>query len=413
MEKGSQIKAITNPVFDYINTFISSKMELRFNLIKRKLEYRKLDSDVFKDFSDRIENSLFIEMKSANMFKFSRLDLNVYLNSEQIPYFNPYQDYFDSLPEWDGVDYVQKLTEYISVEKYTGLDFCLQLKKWLVRAVACCLIPDYVNKQMLVFVGEDQNKGKTYLCRWFVPKPLKPYLSGEITTGKDESIQITSNYMILLDEIAKLGKVSLEEIKALFSKSELKFRMPYGRYEESFSRTASFIGTSNYNQYLTDETGSIRFLNFRIIDIDMSYSTKISIDALYSQIYYLFTHNFNKEITIEEGNVIQEYNKTFFIQTSEYDFIQEYLRKPENKDYNSNNTTVIYQWQSGQILQFLQDNLPNIKLNSISLGKALKVLGYEKRKVRNKIGTVYAFEVCINYERACVRESLKECFLKK
>jgi hypothetical protein len=118
-------------------------------------------------------------------------------------------------------------------------------------------------------------------------------------------------------------------------------------------------------------------------------------------------------MTKEERTALQDYNRQFFVATTEHDVIQEYIRIPDKHDYNSNSTTIIYQWQAGQILQFLQDNLTNIKLNAISLGKSLKFLGFEKRSIRKKNGTVYVFELCINYEQAYIRASLKECFLKK
>ena len=107
----------SNPVFDNISTYISYVMELRFNVIKQQLEYRYLDKENFENFTDRVENSLYINMKSANSFKFSKSDFDVYLNSEQIPYYNPYEDYFKNLPEWDGVDYIKQLSEYIQVEE--------------------------------------------------------------------------------------------------------------------------------------------------------------------------------------------------------------------------------------------------------------------------------------------------------
>lgn len=140
-----------NPVFDYIKAYISYFMELRFNIIKQQLEYRYINNENFESFTDRVENSLYIKMKSENSFKFSKSDFDVFLNSEQIPYYNPYKDYFESLPEWDGVDYIKKLSEYIRVEESKGYYFFVQLKKWLVRAVKCALEPNYFNKQILVF----------------------------------------------------------------------------------------------------------------------------------------------------------------------------------------------------------------------------------------------------------------------
>lgn len=402
-----------NPVFDYIKAYISYFMELRFNIIKQQLEYRYINNENFESFTDRVENSLYIKMKSENSFKFSKSDFDVFLNSEQIPYYNPYKDYFESLPEWDGVDYIKKLSEYIRVEESKGYYFFVQLKKWLVRTIKCALEPNYFNKQMLVFVGEEQNKGKTTFCRWLCPPFLKDFYTEEMAQGKDEYLQLSSNFLVVYDDFDKLYRSSYENIKSILSKTTIKFRLPYAKREQLFSRTCSFIGSTNQTQFLTDETGSIRFLSFLLKGIDFNYSKDIDINKIYAQAYYLYKFNNDYEMTKEEQTALQDYNRQFFVATTEHDVIQEYIRIPDKHDYNSNSTTIIYQWQAGQILQFLQDNITNIKLNAISLGKSLKFLGFEKRSIRKKNGTIYVFELCINYERAFIRESLKECFLKK
>lgn len=413
MESSENKVARKNPVFDYIRTYISYVMELRYNVIKQQLEYRSLNKNEFENFTDKVTNSLYIKMKSDNTFKFSKSDLDVYLNSEEIPFYNPYKAYFESLPEWDGVDYIKELSEYIKVEESQGYYFFVQLKKWLVRTIKCALEPLYFNKQMLVFVGEQQNTGKTTFCRWLCPPPLQEFYTEEVAQGKDEYIQLASNFMVVYDELVKLNKSGLEDIKAIFTKTQMKYRPPYAKIEQTFFRTCSFIGNTNQTQFLSDETGSIRFLSFLLKSINFDYSKNCDINKIYAQVYYLYKHNNDYEMTQEEQSALQEYNKKFFIISTEHDVIQEYIRIPDKHDYNSNNTTVIYQWQSGQILQFLQDNITNIKLNAISLGKSLKFLGFEKRSIRKKNGTVYVFELCVNYERAFIRESLKECFLKK
>lgn len=412
--ENKEIKVVrNNPVFDYIKAYISYFMELRFNIIKQQLEYRYVNNENFESFTDRVENSLYIRMKSENSFKFSKSDFDVYLNSEQIPYYNPYKDYFESLPEWDGVDYIKKLSEYVRVEESKGYYFFVQLKKWLVRAVKCALEPNYFNKQILVFVGAEQNTGKTTFCRWLCPPFLKDYYTEETAQGKDEYMQLASNFIVLYDELVKLNKAGLEDIKAILSKNVIKYRPPYAKREQIFARTCSFIGNTNQTQFLTDETGSIRFLSFLLKGIDFNYSKDIDINKIYAQAYYLYKYNNDYEMTKEERSALQDYNRQFFVATTEHDFILEHLHKPTKQDYSANSTTIVYQWSAGQILQFLQDCSTNIKLNAILLGKSLKFLGFEKRAVRCRNSVVQAYELCLNNPNIFVRASLKEYFLKK
>ncbi len=412
--ENKEIKVVQkNPVFDYIRTYISYFMELRYNEIKQQLEYRSFNKNEFENFTDKVTNSLYIKMKSDNTFKFSKSDLEIYLNSEEIPYYNPYKAYFESLPEWDGVDYIKELSEYIRVEESQGYYFFVQLKKWLVRTIKCALEPKYFNKQMLVFVGEEQNTGKTTFCRWLCPPLLQEYYTEEIAQGKDEYIQLASNFIVVYDELVKLNKSGLEDIKAIFTKTQMKYRPPYAKTEQTFFRTCSFIGNTNQTQFLSDETGSIRFLSFLLKSINFNYSKYCDINKIYAQAYYLYKFNNDYEMTQEEQTALKEYNKKFFVISTEHDFILEHLHKPTKQDYSVNSTTVVYQWSAGQILQFLQDCNTNIKLNAIMLGKSLKFLDFEKRKVRNKNSTLYVYELCLNNPNIFVRASLKECFLKK
>lgn len=105
------------------------------------------------------------------------------MGSGRVKSFDPYRAYFESLPPYTG-DPIRELATYIDVEEAEGYRFDWQLKKWLVRVVKCALEENYFNKQILVFVGEEQNSGKTSLCRWLCPPALENYWSEEIPQGK-------------------------------------------------------------------------------------------------------------------------------------------------------------------------------------------------------------------------------------
>lgn len=401
-----------NEVYIDIERYLSQVLELRYNIVNNQVEYRYLQSNEFKNLNDRVENSIYMQMKEDDCFKVTKGEFDTYMNSDRIREYNPYRAYFESLGKWDGVDYVKKIADYVNIDNIGSLDFFEQLKKWLIRLVKCALEPRFFNKQMLVFVGEEHNVGKTSFCRWLCPDALKDYFTEEDALGKDSSLQLASNLFVLNDELSKLTKVSLDEIKALMSKSEMRFRLPYGRREENFYRTASFLATSNKDQFLTDETGSVRFICGRVRSIDwQGYTDNIDINKVYSQIYYLYKNSKNYELTKEETDIIQEYNRRFYVTTTEEDFIQNYFRKPAKADYET--TTPIYRWQAGQILQYLSDNNTGIKFNAVGIGKALKFLGFESRRLRVNGLSRLVYEVCLNYPSMFIHQNLKDCVYKK
>lgn len=395
----------TNFVFRNIESYISDRMDLRYNTVKLCTEYRYRGEDEYQVLSDRENAGIYVDMKEDNLFKFTKSDYEMYMQSGRIEDFDPYVSYFENLPAWDGEDRIKKLASYVDVEEGDGYYFAVQLKKWLVRVVKCALENNYFNKQVFVFVGETQNTGKTTFCRWLCPPVLKDYYSEETLKGKDESIQLVSNFLILYDEMVKLNQTGVEEVKATLSKLKIKFRPPYARREQSFNRRCSFMGNTNQSQFLIDETGSARFLCFLLKKIDFAYSKELNIDDIYSQAYYLYKSGYICELTPRELEALTEYNKQFFVKTTEYDMITEYMRPATADDEKT--TTVIYQWQAGQIVQFLTDNNPALKINAISAGKALKFLGFERKIIKKNNYPRYIYNIVLNHEAVVLRDILK------
>ena len=144
----------TNFVFRNIESYISDRMDLRYNTVKLCTEYRYRGEDEYQVLSDRENAGIYVDMKEDNLFKFTKSDYEMYMQSGRIEDFDPYVSYFENLPAWDGEDRIKKLASYVDVEEGDGYYFAVQLKKWLVRVVKCALENNYFNKQVFVFVGE-------------------------------------------------------------------------------------------------------------------------------------------------------------------------------------------------------------------------------------------------------------------
>lgn len=407
MTQNNEAPKTRNYVFQNIDRFVKDRYDLRYNVVKLGIEGRERGKPIYRNMKDRDMDKILANMIEENLFKFKQRDFELY-TSAYIEDFDPYISYFESLPPWNGEDHIKKLSSYIKVEESEHYNFCVQLKKWLVRVIKCMLEENYYNKQILVFVQDEQNTGKTFFCRWLCPPALADYYSEEIAKGKDESIQLASNFLILFDEMMKLNHAGVEEIKTTLSKLKIKFRPPYAKREEVFSRRCSFIGNTNQKQFLLDETGSVRFLCFTLKSIDFAYSREININDIYAQAYYLYRTGYICDMTPEELTALKEYNKQFFVTTTEHDLILEYIRPATDEDIQ-NETTPVYYWQAGQILQYIQDLNSAIKLNPVSLGKALKFLGFQRVQKRDKKIVKYTYPVCVLHDMLYMREHLKYC----
>lgn len=351
-----------------VKNYINSKYVIRFNEVSLEVEYKPKDQ--IGNYSVLNENSLFIELLERG-FKLGINTLCALLKSDFVSSFDPFEEYFKGLAQWDGVDYIEQLANFVNAIDQNS--FNNHFKKWLVRVVACALLPDYYNKQALVLIGEKQNTGKSTWCRFLCPPSLTKYIAENISTDKDSRILLAKNLLINLDELALMGKSDLNSLKAYFSKTQINERLPWGRNATIISRRCSFIGSTNQNEFLTDETGSVRWLCFEIKSIDWEYSRAIDINKVFAQALYLFrSGTFNFNLTNDEIRENEKRNKEFQVLTIERELIEKYLKSGELGDGFMTPTEIM------QKINELTNH--NFKINHIQVGKALKMIGFERIK---------------------------------
>ena len=77
---------------------------------------------------------------------------------------------------------------------------------------------------------------------------------------------IGQNLIINIDDQLKaLNKRDENELKNLITFPQGKYRMPYEKHIEERPHLASFVASVNGNDFLTDPTGSRRFLPFEAV----------------------------------------------------------------------------------------------------------------------------------------------------
>jgi predicted P-loop ATPase len=317
-------------------------------------------------------NTLYIEVRQAGK-RTTVSEINTFLSSDYIVKVNPFEEYFRSLEKRFKEfkeDYIQKFSQYIEVENQER--FSIQFKKWLVRCVVCALIQDYFNKQALTFVQEEQNSGKSTLTRFLIPDELYNYQAENIAVDKDSLIALCQNFIIIQDELSTLSKTEINAQKTLMSKSYIKVRHPYDRKPKMEPRRASIIGSTNRTEFLTDESGSVRWLCFNIKKINWNYKTEVDINAVWAQAYYLYRTGFKYEMTpaeIKENEISNNEHTTF---TVEMELIQKYYSPGTNDDFQQFYTAT-------ELTEILTTNIEGkLKINPVEVGKALKILGFEQ-----------------------------------
>ena len=362
-------------IYDYTIEYLDEKYNIMYNEISHDFQISVINQ---KNWHYLNLNSLIIELAKAGI-EISTGKLEILIRSELISKYNPIKEYFDSLEKWDGTDYIGKLVSYVPT--YDNAAFLYHFRKWLVRAIKCALEPSYFNKQAFIISHKGQSSGKSTWCRFICPPELGEYMAEDISNDKDARIQLCRNFLYNLDELAVLSKKDVNALKSFFSKTFINERLPYDRKNTTLPRICSFLGSTNMSSFLNDETGSVRWLCFELMDkIDFAYSKEIEIKDVWSQAYHLAYHepNFNPELTLKDITENEERNKKYTKLTTEQELIAKYYEKSNDiKDFVT----------ASDVLVALSSL--NLRLNQINLGRALS--GFNFQKVKHPKRQVYGY----------------------
>jgi predicted P-loop ATPase len=366
------------PLFIKVGRFINSLYDLQFNEVTNEIEFKTKEESEFQLLN---ENNLYRVLQHNNI-KISMANLMIMLRSDYVTTVNPFIEYFHSLPQWKegDPDNIEDFSNYIIAKDQPS--FKNHFKKALVRCIACALNDTYFNKHALVLVGKIQHTGKSTFIRFLCPPRLKKYISESISfQEKDNLIGLTENFIINIDELAVLNKIEINALKSYFSKELVKVRHPYDRKPMSTPRRASFFGSTNKSEFLSDETGSVRWLCFEIEHIRFAYREEINIDLVWSQAYTLYKNGFNYQLTKEEIEQNESRNQRFQHTSIEIELIQKFFSPGTKEDHQEFYTATDF------INSLGEKTMARSTINVITIGRALSYLGYEKvQKIKDGSG---------------------------
>lgn len=361
-----QTDTVGKTIFDRTLKYLNAKYSLRFNTISLEFEIKRTSD---KKWSDLNLNSLFIELAQSGIdIPVNKLEILV--RSHLIDQYNPISEYFESLEQWDGENHIKKLCTYVKTNDDNA--FLYHMEKWFTRAVLCALEKEKINKHCLVLANTIQNSGKSTYLRFFIPRKLMNYLSEDIGLDKDSRIKLCKNLIINLDELSILAKADINSLKAFISKTHINERLPYARKAEYLERICSFVGSTNKTDFLTDESGSVRWIIFEVIEkINFNYSKEIDIDKVWSQAYFnaYKREGFNPELTLADISENEKRNERFTQMTLEQEMINKFYEPSDNLEEFKTATEVM-----------IDLSTQGIRLNHLKIGRALSSFKFPRVK---------------------------------
>ena len=361
--------------------FLHENYLFRRNVLSGKVEYAdkpaENESPAWKLLTTTALNSIVLRAKREQIIEKGspKTDIMEFINSDEVPVYDPIADYLNNLPKWDGQNHVGRL-----FERLPGIDSekTAFLSIWMRSLVAHWLQMDKLhgNECVPTLIGA-QGCGKTTFFVRLLPPHLRQYYLDHLNLSNkfDKEMALTNNLLVNLDELDAIRPSQHASLKQTLSKSKVNGRPIYGASQEDRPRYASFVATTNNPHPLTDATGSRRYICLTIPKgMFIDNTGEIDYEQLYAQVLYELREQhapywFNND----EVARIQELNQNYLETKDIVEMVSICFRKPnpgeQPKSMNCN-----------RLLEVIANEFPTVKAThstKVYLGRAMKALGFE------------------------------------
>ena len=337
---------------------------------------------IWKELEDKSVNSLYRAFCLDTGKRLRINDLYIIIESDFYPEYHPLRDYLESLPAWNGIDYIDQVASMVHVTGCTQEMHNRFFKQWLVAMVAAWLEPDKTNHEILTYIGP-QGIYKSTFVRHLLPTELSGYFSTKNFAGrmtKDDRLELTEMALISLEELDSLQPAELNQLKAITTDPTVNERAAFARYKERRAHIASFCGTGNNPRFLTDLTDNRRWLPFLVRDIDSPWTHPLPYTQLYAQVYALYRTGFRYWFDADDNAELSRHNRQFEEPCVEEELVLTYLRHPVEGETGEFLTATRIIELVGQYVR--------TRLSPKRMAMVMNRLGFEQRRTKYSRGWI-------------------------
>lgn len=297
-----------------LEAFLSRSYELRYNVLTDETEFRPCGRGElpFQPVGQRELNSMCMDAHAAGIPCWDR-DLSRYIYSTRVLAYHPFRLYMEELPRWDGKERVRELAARVSDEPLWLDSFHIWMRAMVAQWMGVNGV--HANSVAPMLVSREQGRLKSTFCKMLLPGTLERYYTDSLnlTAQGQPERRLAEAGLINLDEFDKYPAKKMPVLKNLMQMAALNLRKAHQKSFRLLPRIASFIGTSNRTDLLTDPTGSRRFICVEV-------RRKIDCTApdhaqLYAQLKTELERGERFWFTADEEQAIQAHNATFACQS--------------------------------------------------------------------------------------------------
>jgi predicted P-loop ATPase len=235
-------------------------------LLEGKGDARRL----LKERTDALLVRHWISEKYGVVFSQEDVDSYIELSADDHAY-DPLMDYLNGLV-WDGTPRIEGFLERYfsaSTKAEDGKDRTLYVravsKRWLMSAAARGLFPG-CQVDVVLILESGQGKRKTSAFRVLGGEFFASFVKS--LDHKDAQVMPGENWILEFGELSAFSRSDQKHLKDFLTQVSDKYRAPYDKRQMVHPRRAVWVGSTNEDDYLTDETGNRRYWPVAVGDID-------------------------------------------------------------------------------------------------------------------------------------------------
>lgn len=369
-----------------IENYLQENYSFMYDNVKDCILWKKKRThDLHASITARDINNFLRELEKKGFAKVSKERLLTILESDFSKETNPIKEYFRALPKMEGGETTefQKLCDSITTTNQKYFEKCLL--KWCVASVANVMFDDKCqNHTCLVLTGGQGKQKSTWLDNLCPPALRAEYLyTGRLVlkVDNDNTLRIMASHFIVNidDQLNELNNEDENALKNLITLPKCKYRRLHSNIFENKSHIGNFAASVNGFDFLTDSTGSRRFLAFCVKDLDREKMLAVDMNKVWAEASALYKANFQYWFDATEVEELEKNNMEFSMQTTEQDLLM-----------NLYSPTPTYDMQAPEFVQtgILLNRLQQYAKITLSIKKLGKVLTKHFERTTERVGNI-------------------------